>query len=47
MGEAIGSDKYLKEIAKGSKQAMFEAYSDIHHTRGQKDKPTKDQKYDD
>ena len=42
MGEAKGSDKYLNEIAKGSKQAMFEAYSDIHHTRGQKDKPTKD-----
>lgn len=42
IGEAVGSDKYLTEIAKGNQQAMFEAYSDIHHTRGRKDKPTKD-----
>lgn len=42
MGEAEGSDVYLTEIAKGNQQAMFGAYSDIHHTRGREDKPTKE-----
>ena len=42
IGEAEDSDKYLTEIAKGNQQAMFGAYSDIHHTRGQKDKSTRD-----
>jgi len=42
IGEAEGSDVYLNEIAKGNQQAMFEAYSDIHHTRGKEDQPTKE-----
>ena len=42
IGEAEGSDVYLTEIAKGNQQAMFGAYSDIHHTRGREDKPTKE-----
>jgi len=40
MNYAKDSDKYLKKIAKGDKEAMYGAYSDIHHTRGREDKPT-------
>ncbi len=42
IGEAKGSDAYLTKIAQGDKEAMFGAYSDIHHTRGREDKPTKE-----
>jgi LysM repeat protein len=42
IGEAEGSDVYLTGIAQGDKEAMFGAYSDIHHTRGREDKPTKE-----
>ena len=42
IGEAEGSDVYLTGIAKGNQQSMFEAYSDIHHTRGKEDQPTKE-----
>ncbi len=42
IGEAEGSDTYLTGIAQGDKEAMFGAYSDIHHTRGREDKPTKE-----
>jgi len=41
MNYATGSDKYLNKIAKGDKGAMYGAYSDIHHTRGREDTPTK------
>jgi LysM repeat protein len=40
MNYATDSDKYLKKIAKGDKEAMYGAYSDIHHTRGREDKTT-------
>jgi len=40
INKQTGSDKYLSKIAGGDQQAMVDAYSMYHHTKGKTHKPT-------
>lgn len=40
INKQTGSDKYLSKIAQGDQQAMVDAYSIHHHTKGKTHKPT-------